>query len=80
MVNSPLLNPLHEYANTLSLKFPQLCCARRYCSGKDSQGSPYFLHVATNPSFLQTLAWVSLLAQYPLRGEPSFQVTEEMPQ
>ena len=73
MLNSPLLQPLHEYACTLGLKPSHFCCLGRHCFGKDPQRSPYLLQVI-NPSFC-SLAWLCLFAQHPPRGEASFWVT-----
>ena len=67
-----LLNPLHRYACTFSLKLPQYHSSED-CFGKDPQGPPYLLQVIS-PSFSHSLAWLCLLAQHLSRGEPSIQV------
>ena len=78
--SSPFMNmhippkPLHEYAYTFSLRFPQFCCLGRHCSGKDPWCSPYLLQ-EINPSFSCSLIWLRLLARHPPRGEPNFWVT-----
>ena len=53
MLNSPLLNPLHEYVCPLSLNLPQFCCSGRHSFGKYPWCSPYSLQVIK--SFLPLL-------------------------
>ena len=52
MLKSPLLKPLHEYADILSLKLPQFRCSGRQCFGKDPTASKFSLLAVNNKSFL----------------------------
>ena len=68
------LKPLHEHTCTLSLKHSQFSCLEGHYYGKDLLCSPYSLQTI-NSFFFPSLAWLCLLAQYPPRGELSFQIT-----